>query len=349
MPDNAKEFEQQLQQLILAAANRLRTYYEATIVEITLAAAQVRFNGTSFFLKDYPALKKKIEKMVAKLHAAIYSTAINSIEAGWQLSNDKNDLLVDKRLAGKKALKSRTKILYDPNRDALDAFLARKTDGLSLSERVWDTLDGYKTEIEAGLGVGISEGKSAQAMARDMKQYLNEPDKLFRRVRDKEGVLRLSKAAREYHPGQGVYRSSYLNAKRLTATETNTSYRTADHERWKNMPFVTSIEVHTSNNHPKHDICDHLAGPYPKDFHFTGWHPFCRCYATPRQVSKADYEKYEDYLLGITDKMPVFEQVKDIPESAKAWISENAERISGWKNKPHWAKNNPQFVSDFLK
>ena len=150
MPDNAKEFEQQLQQLILAAANRLRTYYEATIVEITLAAAQVRFNGTSFFLKDYPALKKKIEKMVAKLHAAIYSTAINSIEAGWQLSNDKNDLLVDKRLAGKKALKSRTKILYDPNRDALDAFLARKTDGLSLSERVWDTLDGYKTEIEAG-------------------------------------------------------------------------------------------------------------------------------------------------------------------------------------------------------
>ena len=29
------------------------------------------------------------------------------------------------------------------------------------------------------------------------------------------------------------------------------------------------------------DICDELKGDYPKDFKFTGWHPHCRCYATP--------------------------------------------------------------------
>ena len=66
-------------------------------------------------------------------------------------------------------------------------------------------------------------------MSRDVCGYLRNPDKLFRRVRDKHGNLRLSKAAKAYHPGRGVYRSSYRNALRLTATENNMAYRTADH------------------------------------------------------------------------------------------------------------------------
>lgn len=58
-------------------------------------------------------------------------------------------------------------------------------------------------------------------MTRDLRNYLQHPDVLFRRVRDQHGILRLSQAAKDYHPGQGVYRSSYKNARRLTATETN--------------------------------------------------------------------------------------------------------------------------------
>ena len=58
-------------------------------------------------------------------------------------------------------------------------------------------------------------------LSRDVRRYLRNPDKLFRRVRDKHGNLRLSKAAKAYHPGRGVYRSSYRNALRLTATENN--------------------------------------------------------------------------------------------------------------------------------
>lgn len=82
-----------------------------------------------------------------------------------------------------------------------------------------------------GLDLGIGSGKAAPKLARELKQYLQNPDKLFRRIRDKHGMLQLSKRAAAYHPGRGVYRSSYKNARRLAATETNIAYRTADYER----------------------------------------------------------------------------------------------------------------------
>ena len=107
-------------------------------------------------------------------------------------------------------------------------------------------------------------------MARDLKQYLKHPDKLFRRVRDEHGILHFSKNAAAFHPGQGVYRSSYQNARRLAVTETNMAYRTADHERWQNQDFVVGIEIHLSGNHTCkgrdgkphrfEDICDQLQG-----------------------------------------------------------------------------------------
>jgi len=74
---------------------------------------------------------------------------------------------------------------------SLKAFLARKTQGLGLSDRVWRYTEAFKNEIELGLDLGIRSGKSAAAMTRDLRQYLQHPDKLFRRVRDEHGLLKL--------------------------------------------------------------------------------------------------------------------------------------------------------------
>jgi hypothetical protein len=54
------------------------------------------------------------------------------------------------------------------------------------------------------LDLGMRDGIPAIEMARDLKQYLKYPDKLFRRVRDVHGQLHLSKAAKKFHPGQGA-------------------------------------------------------------------------------------------------------------------------------------------------
>ena len=147
------------------------------------------------------------------------------------------------------------------------------------------------------MDVGIRNGLSADDMSQELRQYLKYPDKLFRRVRDEHGELQLSKRAAAFHPGRGVYRSSYKNARRLAATETNIAYMTADYERWQQLDFVVGIEIKLSNNHtlngmPFTDICDKLKGRYPKDFKFTGWHPHCRCRAVT--ILKTDDEIAED-------------------------------------------------------
>ncbi len=143
-------------------------------------------------------------------------------------------------------------------------------------------MDRYLMAIDVALGDGVS----AAAMSRTVRKLLNNPTALFRRVRDKNGQLRLSQNAKNYHPGRGVYRSAYRNALRLTATETNMAYRTADHTRWQQLNFVTGIEIKLSNNHncrgiakgQFYDICDELAGIYPKDFKFS-LHPIsCSVY-----------------------------------------------------------------------
>ena len=135
---------------------------------------------------------------------------------------------------------------------ALDTFLVRTAAGMNLSERVWNLTNGAKDQLELYLSSGISIGRSAAEIAGDIKQYLNEPNRLFRRVRQ-EGRLVLSKAARGYHPGAGIYRSSYRNALRLAKNEINMAYRMSDYVRRQELPFVTGIEVHLSASHPRLD------------------------------------------------------------------------------------------------
>ena len=200
-------------------------------------------------------------------------------------------------------------------------------------------------------------------MARQLKQYLNCPDKLFRRVRDEHGVLQLSKAAAAFHPGRGVYRSSHKNALRLAGTETNIAYRTADHERVQALDFVLGIKIVLSNNHtirnskgqrvPLTDICDELAGNYPKGFKFTGWHPNCRCHTETILLSGADFEdfikaKREGRAYDITKAKGY---VAEPPAAFKAWVKGNAGRIAAAAKEgttPYFIKDSQKAVDALL-
>jgi len=338
------EFEQQHISNLRVKEQQLHKIYESAIQVVSIVFSQIVLTGEVFRIIDYPFLANKINSIIKGLRADIYSTVVNGITTSWELSFAKNNILVDKRLSGKVPSALGRKVLYDPNLEGLKQFIKRKDKGLNLSERVWNSLDTYKTEMETALGVGISEGRSAVEMAKDLKSYLNEPDRLFRKVRQDDGSLKLSNAARNFHPGQGVYRSSFQNALRLTASETNMSYRTADHERWQSLPFVIGFEVHLSNNHPEFDICDALKGVYPKDFLFRSWHPKCLCFGTPVMMSDDEYDKFEDAILDGVDPRSI-KQISKPPVGFRNYVSKNAKWIKGWKSKPYWVKDNPDFVS----
>lgn len=208
--------------------------------------------------------------------------------------------------------------------------------------------------------MGIRNGSDAAKMARELNTFLQHPDMLFRRVRDEHGMLKLSKAMKDFHPGQGVYRSSYKNARRLAATETNMAYRTADHERWQQMDFIVGIEINLSNNHTclgrdgkAHDfvdICDELAGRYPKDFKFTGWHPHCRCFATTIMKTDEELEDDEQRILnGEEPSNPADSEnaVTDMPKQFKEWVLNNADRIAWGQASdrlPYFIRDNERYI-----
>lgn len=309
-----------------------------------------------FSFDDYPATKKQIERLMTALQESMETTIVSGVRSAWTLSNNKNNALVS-RIFGDRVgelSKEQYRRYFSTNGAALDAFLQRKAQGLNLSDRVWRYAESFKREIELGLDLGIRTGESAAQMSRSLRQYLQHPDKLFRRVRDQHGNLKLSKAARDYHPGHGVYRSSYKNARRLACTETNMAYRTSDHLRWQQMEFVVGIEIKLSNNHtlngvPLTDICDTLAGRYPKDFKFTGWHPHCRCHVVT--VLKTDDEMAEDtqrILAGEQPKKGSVNTVRDVPAVFKGWVEEQADRIEMGGNLPYFLADNRKRVDAIL-
>ena len=207
----------------------------------------------------------------------------------------------------------------------------RDRKGFTISGRVWRTAEQAMQHIETSIAEGLAEGRSAAELSRTIREDLREPERLYRRVRDKNGIPELSKPARAYHPGAGVYRSSYKNALRLTRTEINVSYAEADFERWQRLDFVIGYEVrlsnnHTCNGHPFTDICDELVGKYPKWFKFTKWHPQCRCVC-----------------LAIFDDDPGAGEVRDVPDNFKQWVTDNKPRLDRSIKKgtaPYWVRDN---------
>lgn len=336
---------------------RNQSDYEKRIDEIyRTAAKEAAALGTSirdfnpdkvFSFSDYPKTKKKIERLLSDLQSGVTTIIVNGIRSEWSLANNKNDELARQVFGDNvgKLTKELERRYFSTNGAARDAFIKRKTDGLNLSDRVWKYTDQFKEEIELGLDLGIRSGKSADELSRDLRSYLQHPDKLFRRVRNKHGQLVLSQRAKAYHPGRGVYRSSYKNARRLAATETNIAYRTADYTRWQQLDFVVGIKIVLSGNHPVVDICDDLKGRYPKDFKFTGWHPHCRCHV--ETILKTPEELMADNERIINGEQPTETSrntVKDVPLAFVKWIDANRKRMAAAKSLPYFIRDNSKYV-----
>ena len=236
------------------------------------------------------------------------------------------------------------------NEDALIEFNKRKIGGLNLSKKVWGYTQDFERQLEVSIDTALMQGMSANNLALSIQSLLKDPDDLFRRVRDNNDQLRLSKAMEAYHPGTGKYRSAYKNAMRLARSEINMAYKSSDCNTAQMLDCVVGIQVNLSNNHtnngePFTDICDQLAGKYPKDFKFVGWHPQCRCFIT--YILKSDDEFWEDLENGENNES--VNTVKDVPDNFKEWVKDNEERIAKSKQKgtePYFLKDNEKYWKD---
>jgi hypothetical protein len=339
-------YDEKHKQNLAKRAKKVSNLYDAAVKRMTQAAAPSLFDADKdkeFHFEDFPALKREMDALMQDLYSSLQTNIEDGDEESWTLANTKNDAMVESVIGKAKLPKQTIQAWKHPHLEALNAFIDRKEAGMGLSRRVWNLTQQFKEEMELALELGMGEGKSAAELSRDIRKYLKEPSKLFRRVRDKSGALRLSKAAAAYHPGRGVYRSSYKNALRMTATENNMAYRTADHTRWQALPFVIGIEIHISNNHPTEDICDLFDGKrFPKDFKFTGWHPWCRCYAVSILAKQEEMDAYIKALIAGEDvsDWQFTGKVEQMPTEFTKWMKDNESRIAKAKSMPYFIKDN---------
>lgn len=293
-----------------------------------------------FMWSDYPQTRKRIrdlqERFVEDIGAVIYSGTSEE----WKNSNEVQDLLANKVLQtyGATIGKKNYEILYQPNNDALKAFQQRKDKGFTISDKLWNQSTLYKQELEEAISCAIQKGTSAIILSKQISKYLLDFPQL-----QKDYKERFGKASRAM---DCEYRSI-----RLAASEINMAYRQAENLRWQQMDFVVGYEIKLSNNHtcngnPFQDICDILAGKYPKDFQWTSWHPLCRCYKIPILKTEEEFWEWDGRNEATTASV---NEVKDVPDAFKKWINENIQRAKSWDSAPYFIRDNDKYIREDFK
>lgn len=335
--------------------------------KVSLNITKIR-EGAFFSFDDYPDLKEKVDDVLNTYSKDQEDTIVNGINGMIEKSFKANNA------AFSEFSRYSNQGIIDMRKTAAASFIASRMkpkEGLSLSQKVWNYTRQAKAEFEAGMSEileeGLLEGTSAEELGRKLRDKLKYPDMVYKRyhlkkmtakgkkdvvewrrkVVDSDGKVRYVKEDLE-KVGRGVYRSSRKNALRLTATEINMAYRYADHVRWNSEPFVIGFRIQLSENHtcngkPFYDMCDDLVGVYPKFFRWAGWHPKCRCIATPVLVSKEEMEKIvdlpeEDYRNYRSPNI-----VKKMPKTYDKYVKKEKDRILASMDRgttPYWVRDN---------
>lgn len=264
-------------------------------------------------------LLSKINKQFEQLESDIFNELNTQTSDQWALANKKNDILANSYITGKVDQR-----YVQLNLDALNQFQKRIQGGVKLSERVHNLTTLNKQLYNDYIGTGITQGRSAASIARDLDAINTDPHNV--RVFDKDGeVVKLKKISPVLQPnarGRGIYRSPRKNLFRLTRTETNAAYRISDYERIQNLDFVVGIRIHLSSSHRLTDVCDFNQGLYPPKYKFSGWHANCLCYSTTVLKTKDEFAR------GVTKSK---NEVTKIPRSAQRYQKTNNKRYWDWE------------------
>ncbi len=273
IPNQKKKYQE-----LNSRLNRYVALVEQIYDTLNLEAAKIALNteydadsGTVFKFSDYPQTKKSIADIQAQFVDDIRSVIYRGTSDEWKNSNEVQDLMADKVLKAYTATidKEKYKVLYQTNSDALKAFQNRRDRGFDVSAKLWQQSTVYKEELEAAISCAIQKGTSAVALSKQISKHLLDFPSLQKDYKEKYGSAE--------HLKDCEYRSI-----RLARSEINMAYQTAENERWKQMDFVVGYEIKRSGREFPCTVCESLAGKYPKDFTWVGWHP--NCYSDDSEV-----------------------------------------------------------------
>lgn len=314
----------------------IQAIYETFNKEFAKAVSKTSYDGSKpFRFAEYPSTLKVFNKVQAAFVSSLRSIVYRGTSEEWKESNLIQDLLAKKVLKfyGSKSGMEKHRVYFQTNNAALKAFQERYENEYNLSKVLWNQSQLYKHEMECAISVSIQKGTSAITLSKRLSKYLNDFPKLKKDYKQKYG------AATDCLDCE--YRSI-----RLARSEINMAFRKAEHERWMQFDFVLGKEIKTTNSHKhKKDVCDILAGKYPKDFNFPGWHPTCMCYEIPILKSEEEFWNMND---DAHNFRPSVNEVHDVPNKFKKWIVVNSGRIKIAERKgtlPLFLRDNKKYVN----
>ena len=372
----SKQKKEQLNQLFAAYNRRLGMLYSGYVKKLLALgySEDVLENDALFNFDNFPVLKARLNEIFNDYFQNSMLCYKSGITSGVSLAySHDNDALGQFSVLTDKALETARKT-------AAATFIANRLNaknGLNLAQSVWNYCQQTKVEFEMAMSNviadGLEKGTSAEEVGRRIRQYLNNPDMMYRRYhtvkvlkngqkkdvvtwrrkRIIDGRVRFVEEPLE-HVGQGVYRSARKNALRVARTEIDAAYHKARNGRWANEPFVIGQHIHISPQHDPDedaDICDELEGYYPKDFDWDGWHPQCMCTSDPVMISGEERKQFYKRMLN-GENMSGYvspNSIKDVPDQYKRYIEANGDKIVdafkrgklAWhlaNNKSYWLK-----------
>lgn len=286
-----------------------------------------------FKWSDYPQTNKRISDIQEQFVEGIQAVIYRGTSEEWKNSNEVQDLLVNAVLKSYDAQVDgeKYKMYYQTNSEALQAFQQRKDKGFAISDKLWQQSSLYKQELEEAISCAIQKGTSAITLSKQISKYLLDFPQLQKDYKERFGTASRAKDCE--------YRSI-----RLSRSEINMAYRSAENLRWQQMDFVVGYEIKLSGSHHVHDICDQLKGKYPKDFVWTGWHPNDLCYKIPILKTEEEFWAWDGRGEATTESV---NEVNDVPKNFKKWIKENSDRISEAKERgtlPYFVKDNQSII-----
>lgn len=324
---NQKKAYKDLSKRLNTYTRKILAIYDVLSKESAKIATSTDYDGDGeFSFADYPRTSKKVNAMLDYYYNNMRALVYSGISNEWKKSDTLQDLLTKKviRTFTRKIGEVKKKAYYEHNNAAKKAFVERKVKGLNLSQRIWNQRDDVKEALEKCLSTGIEKGMSAVKLSKKVSKYLNDYPSLAKDYKKK------------YGKAITIQNCEYRSV-RLARNEINMAYRTAEQERWARMDYIKGKEIKTTNNTThKSDMCDFLAGVYPKDFYWTGWHVNCMCYAIPVIMSEEEFWA----------KKGKNKQI-DIPQNFTDWIEDNKQKIV--KDKPVFYSKNKKYFNLKIK
>ena len=187
------ERDKQHARAIMEVSRAIQRDFERKAEELVSFVASLpesnNLGDSAFTFARNRALAVRAEKIIQELNATTTKRILATIRNAETLSHDKYQSILDVYKVSEATFSSI--ITPDYTRE--------------LSKRVWAIGEQFGKEMELAIDTALLNGTSASDLSREVRGLLREPHKLFRRVRNERGELQLSKAARAYKPGQGVY------------------------------------------------------------------------------------------------------------------------------------------------